>query len=59
MNEYLDPAHWGEFLAQFSGRNRFRRARFETFGRGLVREEEQEAHLEKITVALTGVDGAS
>ncbi len=54
--EYLDPDEWGELLAGFSRRNRLRRARFETFGRGGVEEEEQEARLENITVALTGVD---
>ena len=56
MTDYLDPAEWSDLLAGFSSRNRFRRARFETFGRGGVVEEEQEAHLEKITVALTGAD---
>jgi hypothetical protein len=56
MTDYLDPAEWGEMLAGFSNRNRFRRARFETFGRGNVVEEEQEARLENITVALTGAD---
>jgi hypothetical protein len=53
MTDYLDPAEWGDLLAGFSSRNRFRRARFETFGRGVV-EEEQEARLENIKVALTG-----
>jgi len=56
MRNYCDPAQWGEFLADFGRRNRFRRARFETFGRGSVLEEEQEAHLENIKVALTGID---
>ena len=56
MTDYLDPAEWGELLAGFSSRNRFRRARFVTFGRGEVVEEEQEAHLENITVDLTGAD---
>jgi len=56
MTDYLDPAEWGDLLAGFSSRNRFRRARFETFGRGGVVEEEQEAHLEKIAVDLSGAD---
>ncbi|HEY7181889.1 MAG TPA: hypothetical protein VIC84_10745 [Blastocatellia bacterium] len=56
MTDYLDPAKWGALLAGFSKRNRFRRARFETFGGSEVLEEEQEARLEKITVALTGAD---
>jgi hypothetical protein len=59
MTDYLDPAEWGDLLAGFSSRNRFRRARFETFGRGGVVEEEQEAHLENITVKLTGADAPS
>ncbi|MBO0861456.1 MAG: hypothetical protein J2P21_23790 [Chloracidobacterium sp.] len=54
MADYLDPAKWGALLAGFSRRNRFRRARFETFGGAEVLEEEQEARLENITVALTG-----
>jgi hypothetical protein len=56
MTDYLDPAEWGDLLAGFSSRNRFRRARFENFGRGGVVEEEQEARLKNITVALTGAD---
>src|SRR5262245_58379683 len=56
MNDYLDPAKWGDLLAGFSGRNKFRRARFETFGRGGVVEEEQEAHLENVAVDLGGAD---
>mgnify|MGYP003576845337 FL=1 len=56
MTDYLDPAEWGDFLAGFSSRNRFRRARFETFGRGGVVEEEQEAHLESVSVKLAGAD---
>lgn len=54
MTDYLDPAEWGDLLAGFSNRNKCRRARFETFGRAAVVEEEQVAHLENITVALTG-----
>jgi hypothetical protein len=56
MTENRDPAEWAGLLAGFSDRNRSRRARFETFGRSKVVEEEQEAHLENITVALTGAD---
>jgi hypothetical protein len=56
MTDYRDPAEWAGFLAGFSSRNRSRRARFEIFGRGKVVEEEQESHLENITVALTGAD---
>ena len=56
MSDYRDRAQWGALLAEFSRRNRFRRARFETFGRSRVVEEEQVAHLENITVALTGTD---
>jgi hypothetical protein len=56
MTDYVDPAEWSELLAGFSSRNRLRRARFETFGRGGVVEEEQETRLEKIKVTLTGND---
>jgi len=56
MTNYLDPAEWGDLLAGFSSRNRFRRARFEKFGLGGVVEEEQEAHLKNIEVELTGAD---
>jgi hypothetical protein len=50
----LDPAKWGALLAGFSKRNRFRRARFETFRGAEVVEEEQETRLENITLALSG-----
>jgi hypothetical protein len=56
MINYLDPAEWGDLLAGFSSRNKFRRARFETFGPGGVVEEEQEAHLENVKVILNGAD---
>jgi hypothetical protein len=56
MTDYRDPAEWAGLLAGFSVRNRSRRARFVTFGRSKVVEEEQESHLENITVALTGAD---
>ena len=59
MTDYLDPEEWSDLLAGFSRRNRFRRARFETFGRGGVMEEEQEAHLENVKVKLTGADAPS
>jgi hypothetical protein len=59
MTHYLDPAEWGDLLAGFSSRNRFRRARFETFRRGGVVEEEQEAHLENVEVILIGADAPS
>ncbi|HEX5082811.1 MAG TPA: hypothetical protein VFY40_12255 [Blastocatellia bacterium] len=57
MTDHNDPAKWGALLAGFSKRNRFRRARFETFRGAEVVEEEQEARLEIITSALDG-DGA-
>jgi hypothetical protein len=52
MTNYLDPAKWGALLEGFSKRNRFRRARFETFGGAEVVEEEQESRLQNITVTL-------
>ena len=54
MADYSDKAQWVDLLAKFSQRNRNRRARLETFGRGAVVEEMQEAHLENITVAFNG-----
>ena len=54
MADHDDPAKWGALLAGFSKRNRFRRARFETFRGAEVLEEEQEARLENITSSLTG-----
>ena len=56
MADNLDPGEWSDLLDGFSRRNQLRRARFETFGRGRVVEEEQEARLENIKVALTGVE---
>jgi hypothetical protein len=54
MTNHLDPAKWGALLAGFSKRNRFRRARFETFHGAEVVEEEQEARLENIALTLSG-----
>lgn len=51
MIKAVDPAGWQDFLNDFSERNRGRRARFELFGRsGISREEDQEGHLEKISI---------
>jgi len=51
VKKLIDPATWPEFLAEFSGRNRGRRARFELFRRdGSVAEEDQEGHFEGATV---------
>jgi hypothetical protein len=54
MADHNDPEKWGALLTGFSKRNRFRRARFETFRGAEVVEEEQEARLENITSSLTG-----
>lgn len=59
MTDYHNRAHWSDFLAEFSQRNHFRRARFEQFDMRGVQEEEQEAHLETITVELNGPDAPS
>jgi hypothetical protein len=50
MIKPIEPANWNEFLADFSGRNRGRRARFELFTDGSVREEDEEAVFERIAV---------
>lgn len=51
MSKSIGPANWKSFLADFSDRNRERRARFELFHHdGAVREEEQEAHFESVSV---------
>jgi hypothetical protein len=51
VKKMIDPATWPEFLADFSERNKGRRARFEMFRRdGEVAEEEQEGHFEEATV---------
>jgi hypothetical protein len=44
------PDEWENFLQEFSERNRARRARFQIFVNGEMNEEEQEAHLENITL---------
>lgn len=51
MSKQIDPQDWNTFLAEFSNRNRGRRARFELFHHaGEVKEEEQEAHFEDVSV---------
>lgn len=51
MSKSIEPGNWNAFLADFSHRNRDRRARFELFHHaGDVREEEQEAHFESASV---------
>ncbi len=44
------PDKWGNFLKEFSKRNRERRARFQIFINGEMNEEEQEAHLENVSL---------
>src|SRR5262245_54011699 len=56
MSNYHDSNQWAEYLAEFSGRNRTRRARFERFDWRGVEEEDQEAHLENISVEFDGDD---
>jgi hypothetical protein len=47
---------WADFLRAFSRRNHDRRARFEFFEKSGVRGEEQEGHLESVTVESDGAD---
>jgi hypothetical protein len=56
MSSYNDHNQWAGFLAEFSSRNHFRRARFERFARTGVEEEYEEAHLENIEVDVSGAD---
>ncbi len=44
------PDEWENFLKEFSKRNRERRARFQIFTNGEMNEEEQEAHLENVSL---------
>lgn len=44
------PDKWENFLKEFSKRNRERRARFQIFTNGEMNEEEQEAHLENVSL---------
>ncbi|CAN5472480.1 hypothetical protein BH18ACI1_BH18ACI1_06540 [soil metagenome] len=44
------PDKWENFLKEFSERNRERRARFQIFINGEMNEEEQEAHLENVSL---------
>lgn len=47
----IDPAGWGDFLQDFSERNRGRRARFDLFERsGRTAEEQQEGVFESATL---------
>ena len=51
MIKAVDPQDWINFMADFSARNRGRRARFEIFGRhGEISEERQEGYFQKISV---------
>jgi hypothetical protein len=50
----IEPSNWDEFLSEFSTRNNDRRARFEVFRGGSVEEEDQEAHLEEVSLKRNG-----
>ncbi len=50
----IEPSNWEEFLSEFSTRNNDRRARFEVFRGGNVEEENQEAHLEEVSLKRYG-----
>ncbi len=53
MNQQSDKNKWNDFLAEFSRRNRMRRARLEFFDQQQAIEENQEAQLERVVVDLT------
>lgn len=46
----IPPDEWGNYLGEFSTRNRGRRARFEAFAEGRVVEEDEEAVFEGVTI---------
>lgn len=50
MIKAVEPQEWGTFLNAFTRRNRGRRARFEIFSHGDFAEEEQEGHLESVSI---------
>jgi hypothetical protein len=50
MIKAIEPDHWGDFLGEFSERNKGRRARFEVFSRGDFAEEEQEGYFESASI---------
>jgi hypothetical protein len=50
MIKAVEPQEWETFLNAFTQRNRGRRARFEIFSHGNFAEEEQEAHLEEVSI---------
>ncbi len=52
--EQIEPSKWEDFLQEFSQRNNNRRARFEVFRGGNVEEENQEAHLEEVSLKRDG-----
>ncbi len=51
----IEPKNWEKFLAEFSTRNRDRRARFNLFyNTGATDEEAEEAHLESVSLNKDG-----
>lgn len=50
MRKTVSPDDWNEFLADFSARNRGRRARFEAFSSRGVAEEDEEAVFDSIRI---------
>lgn len=47
----ITPDEWNEYLADFSIRNQGRRARFEAFSDDGVREEDEEAVFESVSIS--------
>jgi hypothetical protein len=50
MIRTIEPQNWDAFLNEFTERNRGRRARYEVFSGGDIIEEDEEAHLESISI---------
>ncbi len=55
MSKIIEPNNWGNFLQEFSERNRERRARFNVFfNSGETIEEAEEGHLKNVSLNKNG-----
>ncbi len=54
MSKFIEHENWSDFLSEFSGRNKDRRARFHIFRNGEMNEEEQEGYFETAALEQSG-----